>query len=360
MAYERSNIRSMAGYTPGEQPDSPEVIKLNTNENPFPPGPGVARALAAIAVASLRRYPPPTAAQLRRTIAALHGVEQENVIVTNGGDELLRLAVSTFVEEEEAIAFAAPSYSLYEVLADAHGCGTLRFPLDEDWSLPAGFAARLNDAGAKLCFVVNPHAPSGRLTSAAELQALARDFHGVLVLDEAYVDFVDPALGHDCVPLVRQFDNVLILRTFSKGYSLAGLRMAYGLASPSLIDPMQFKTKDSYNTDLIAQTLAQASLENREEASGTWAYVREQRARVAGELAALGLASPPSQSNFLLVTVPPPHRAQALYEGLKRKGILVRWFAQPRLDDKLRITIGTQEQNTRLLTALKELLACQA
>src|SRR5690606_28775814 len=356
MAYERSNIQAMAGYTSGEQPDSPDVIKLNTNENPFPPGPGVARALAGLDAASLRRYPPPTAVRLRETIAACHGVAANNVIVTNGGDELLRLAVTTFVEEEEAIAFAEPSYSLYEVLANAHGCGILRFPLNEDWSLPEDFAAQLNASGAKLCFVVNPHAPSGRLTTVDELRALARAFRGVLVIDEAYVDFVDPALGHDCVPLLREFDNVLILRTFSKGYSLAGLRMAYGLGAASLIDPMQYKTKDSYNTDFIAQRLALAAVTDRAYAADTWRKVREQRALLTAVLGQLGLSTPPSQSNFLLATVPPPHNAEALYQSLKDAGILVRWFRLPGLEDKLRITVGTADENARLISELQQLL----
>src|SRR5690606_10074830 len=141
-------------------------------------------------------------------------------------------------------------------------------------------------------------------------------------------------LGHDCVPLIREFDNVLILRTFSKGYSLAGLRMAYGLAAPSLIAPMQYKTKDSYNTDFIAQTLATAALETREYAEGTWARVRDQRTRLEAALAAFGMSSPPSQSNFLLARVPPPHTAAGLYRELKARGILVRYFDLPRLDDK--------------------------
>ncbi len=356
MTYERSNIKAMQGYASGEQPDSADVIKLNTNENPFPPSPAVAAALAAIQVESLRRYPPPTAALLRDKLAACHGVDRDNIIVTNGGDELLRLVIATFVEVHQSIAVAEPSYSLYEVLAKAHGCGMLRFDLEADWSLPADFARQLNDSGAKLCLVVNPHAPSGHLTPVMELRALAAAFKGVLVIDEAYIDFVDPALGHDCLPLIAEFDNVLLLRTFSKGYSLAGLRMAYGLGSRTLVDPMQYKTKDSYNTDYIAQVLAGAAIDSRDYAAETWRHVREARESMAKALAGMGLCSPPSQSNFLLVTVPPSHSAEALYQALKQRGILVRYFKLPRLDDKLRITIGTTEENQRLLKALQEIL----
>ncbi|MEX2367755.1 MAG: histidinol-phosphate transaminase [Pseudohongiellaceae bacterium] len=356
MSFERSNIQAMTGYASGEQPDSIDVIKLNTNENPFPPGPGVAAALAAIQVENLRRYPPPTATRLRGLIATHHNIEAENVIVTNGGDELLRLAVTTFVEAHESIAVAEPSYSLYEVLANAHGCGISSIALSPDWTLPDDFAAQLNRSGAKLCFVVNPHAPSGRLTPVARLRRLAAEFRGVLVLDEAYVDFVDPAQDYNSLPLMKEFENLLILRTFSKGYSLAGLRIAYGIGARSLIDPIQFKTKDSYNTDFIAQTLACAALEDIDYAAQTWAYVRQQRSILARQLAELGLTSIPSESNFLLVTVPQPRQAENIYRELKARGVLVRYFNDPRLDDKLRISIGTAEENQKFISALEDIL----
>ena len=356
MSYERSNIRAMRGYVSGEQPDQAEIIKLNTNENPYPPGPAVEQALRRIQVQSLRRYPPPTASGLRHSLARLHALESEQLIVTNGGDELLRLLLATFVEPGARIGVADPSYSLYDVLAAAHDCELVRVPLRDDWSLPADFAAQLNQAGASLCFVVNPHAPSGHLTQAQTLATLARDFNGVLVIDEAYIDFVDPTLAHDCVPLVREADNVVILRTFSKGYSLAGLRMAYGIGARSLIEPMQYKTKDSYNTDFIAQTLARAAVEDQPYAADTWRRVRAQRDWLQQALARLGLPSPASQSNFLLVDVPAPLSAAGLYTALKQAGILVRHFKQPRLENRLRITIGSEDENRRLLDTLERLL----
>ena len=356
MNFERPNIQAMRGYSSGEQPDSADVIKMNTNENPYPPGPAVAQALAGLRVESLRRYPQPTALPLRKELAALHGVSVDNLLVTNGGDELLRLLLATFVETHECIATAAPSYSLYEVLAAAHGCRMRDYPLNADWSLPADLAARMNADGIKLCFIVNPHAPSGTLTNVAQLEALARDFRGVLVIDEAYVDFVEPELNYSTLPLLNRFDNVLILRTFSKGYSLAGLRMAYGIGPQALIDPMQYKTKDSYNTDFIAQALALAAISDQDYAADTWRKVREQRSSLRSALAALQLVAPPSQSNFLLATVPAPWNAYALYAGLKAAGILVRYFKLPGLDDKLRITVGTADENQRLLRELSRLL----
>lgn len=357
MNFERDNIRAMTGYTSGEQPGQADVIKLNTNENPYPPGPAVARALQDIQVQSLRRYPPPTALPLRQSLARLHGVEVDNLVVTNGGDELLRLLLATFVEVDECIGVADPSYSLYDVLAAAHGCALQKFPLRPDWSLPEQFALALNEAGVKLCFVVNPHAPSGHLLSVAEIEKLAQEFNGVLVLDEAYVDFIDPALEHDCIALIGKLDNLVILRTLSKGYSLAGLRMAYGIGPRNLIDPIQYKTKDSYNTDFVAQALARAAIEDQAYAADTWRRVREQRAWLAQELSQLGLRCPPSQSNFLLAEVPPPQEASALYQGLKDANILVRYFKLPGLENRLRITIGTPDENQTLVNTLKTLLA---
>jgi histidinol-phosphate aminotransferase len=356
VSFERDNIRAMSGYTSGEQPDRPDIIKLNTNENPYPPGPAVEQALRAIQVQSLRRYPPPTATALRDSLARLHKVGADNLVVTNGGDELLRLVLATFVEMNDCIGVADPSYSLYDVLAAAHGCGLKKFPLRADWSLPPDFAAQLNAANVKLCFIVNPHAPSGHLTSVADVEKLAREFRGVLVLDEAYVDFVDPSQNHNCIPLTEKLDNVLILRTFSKGYSLAGLRMAYGIGARALIDPMQYKTKDSYNTDFIAQTLARAAIEDQAYAADTWRRVREERAWLRGELETLGFRTPPSQSNFLLATAPASQQAATLYQALKDAGILVRYFRLPGLEDKLRITVGTPEENRKLVDALTRIL----
>ncbi len=363
MSFERNNIRAMTGYTSGEQPSDADTIKLNTNENPYPPGPAVEQALRAIQVQSLRRYPPPTAALLRESLARLHNVSNDNIVVTNGGDELLRLVLATFVTPYDS-AFAGgdsigvvdPSYSLYDVLAAAHGCSMKKYPLRADWSLPHDLAAQLNADKVKLCFIVNPHAPSGYLTSMADIEKLARAFNGVLVLDEAYVDFVDPVQKHDCIPLTSRLDNLLILRTFSKGYSLAGLRMAYGIGARALIDPMQYKTKDSYNTDYIAQTLARAAIEDQAYASDTWRRVREQRTWLVKELDSLGLKTPPSQSNFLLATVGAPNQAAAVYQALKDAGILVRYFKLPGLEDKLRITVGSPEENRKLIDALKKIV----
>ena len=216
----------------------------------------------------------------------------------------------------------------------------------------------MNAADVRLTCVVNPHAPSGVLLDTAAIADLARRLSGVLLVDEAYVDFVDPALGHDLAPLTREFDNLLLLRTFSKGYSLAGLRLGYLIGTPGLIDPLIRKTRDSYNVDAISQALGEAAIVERDHAATTWRRVREDRERLRHGLSQLGLEAPPSQSNFLLARVPAASRlgAAALYAGLKERGILVRYFAVPGLDDRLRITVGTTEQNQRLLDELQGLL----
>lgn len=362
MPYERSNIAAMSGYMPGEQPAGDRLVKLNTNENPYPPCDAVMAVLRDFPAQRLRRYPSPTAAGFRQVAAAMHGLSPENVVPVNGGDELLRLVITTFVEPGRPIAMAEPSYSLYPVLAQIHGSPMVRIPLADDWSLPRDLAQQVLEAGAKLLFLVNPHAPSGALTDVAALAELAAALRNsaVLVVDEAYVDFVEPALKHDAVALVRRLDNVVLLRTMSKGYSLAGLRFGYGLGAASLIEPMLAKTRDSYNTDAIAQALAQAALMHRDAAARTWAAVRSERDGLTAALRQRGFNVPPSQSNFLLAAVPQkagggpadPPTARRIFESLKARQVYVRYFDQDRLRDKLRITIGTPAENAALLDAL--------
>ena len=355
MAYERKNIENMAAYIPGEQIDSPGILKLNTNENPYPPSPKVAVALGKCDVARLRQYPSPTARSLQESIAVRHGLSPDNVIVTNGGDELLRMTIATFADTNDSIAVARPTYTLYQVLAAAHGCKLTNFELNEDWTHPEHYADLLNKSGAKVCFLVNPHAPSGTLTALEKIALLAAEFQGVLLLDEAYIDFVDPAISYQSERLLEEFDNVLILRTFSKGYSLAGLRMAYGLGNPAVISPLM-KTKDSYNTDLISQSLARAAIEDQEYASETWKNVRSERQVVTAALREMGCVVPESQSNFVLATMPAGTSAEKIYLALKGQGILVRYFStEERLENKLRITIGTPQDNKRLLSAMSAL-----
>ena len=356
MTFERDNIRRMAGYAYGEQPKDAGVVKLNTNENAYAPSPQVGKALAHFDAETLRRYPPATADPLRRLIAERFGLDAAQVVVTNGGDEALRLAVTTFLDRGAAFGMATPSYSLYPVLAAVQDCPVVEVALQDDWALPTDFAARLNAAEAKLVCLVNPHAPSGTLTDAQAISKLAAELRGVLLVDEAYVDFVDPALNHDLLPLLRAHDNLLLLRTFSKGYALAGLRVGYLLGNAALVEPIRDKTRDSFNVDAIAQALAAAAFADQPYATACWQRTREERQRLAHGLRKLGFAVPDSQTNFVLAQAPPDTCAKALQRTLRERKVLVRHFDAPRLDDSLRITVGARQDNDALLRLLGELL----
>ena len=357
MTYERDNIRRMRGYVWGEQPTGANTCKLNTNENPYPPSPAVQRVLADFDAGALRTYPQPTADALRSALADHHGLARDSVIVVNGGDEGLRLAITTFVEPGTPLGTAPPSYSLYPVLAAIHDTPLAEAELTGEWMPPPDFARRMNAAGVRLTCLPNPHAPSGCLFDAGYIGELAAELDGVLLIDEAYADFVDPALGYDAVRLLESTGNLLILRSFSKGYSLAGLRLGYVLGQAGLIEPMLDKTRDSYNVNELGQRLGLAAFQDRNHAESAWAAVRTGRERLAGELAALGFSMPRSQANFLLAQVPGESATTAgeLYRALKEHGILVRYFDAPRLRDKLRITVGTEDQNARLVAELAAL-----
>ena len=356
MSFERKNIANMQGYVPGEQPKASTVIKLNTNENPYPASPAVADALAKIRLEDLRRYPQAIAEDFRQIAADVHGVDAENIIPTNGGDELLRLALTTFVEVGDKVIVTQPTYSLYSVLAEVQNCILEEIPLRDDWSIPADFAESLIQSRAKMCILVNPHAPTGRLLSSAYIEKLAKNFEGVLVIDEAYVDFVDPKESYNCVPLIDSHENILILRTLSKGYALAGLRFGYGISNKSLANPIMFKTRDSYNTDYLSQILACAALQAQDYAQANWEKIRNSRSDLIAALNELGLITGASQTNFVLVQVPTNHSAINISQALKDRNILVRHFQQPRLEDKLRISIGTEKENKALLGALRGVL----
>ena len=264
--------------------------------------------------------------------------------------------MTTYVSPGGTFASTNPSYSLYPVLAQIQDAQPFNVDLESNWTIPADFATQASAANAQLTCVVNPHAPSGHLTRAEQLHRIAEEISGVLLIDEAYADFIDPEIGYTSRELVEQHDNVLVLRTFSKGYSLAGLRLGYLLGNESLITPIIDKTRDSYNIDAISQRLGIAALEDQTYAQSTWARVREQRQLVAQQLSELGWTCVASETNFLLSTPPNDSMgAEAIYTRLKAENILVRYFNHPRLDDKLRISIGTEEQNQILLEHLRHL-----
>lgn len=339
-------MRELHPYVPGEQPKIRGLIKLNTNENPYPPSPRVLAKVKAAVDGRLRLYPNPTAERLREKLARFHGCVPANIIVGNGSDELLALATRAFVEPGETVQYFNPSYSLYPVLAAIHGACGRAIPLGEDFSLPA--PERLN-AKAPLTFVTTPNAPSGRGYSTGELDTLCRAINGVVILDEAYVDF---AKEH-ALPLALKRSNVLVARTFSKAYSLCFLRVGYLVGPAELIDALH-KIRDSYNVNGLGQIAAETTL-------GDLAYYRRHfkrviatRERLSGALAMLGFRVLPSQTNFILVR-PPHFPAVEWLEKLREKKVLVRWFKYPEVRDYLRITIGTDGEADALLRAASRL-----
>ncbi|MHC4655059.1 MAG: pyridoxal phosphate-dependent aminotransferase [Planctomycetota bacterium] len=254
MSYFRENIEKAKGYEPGFQPKQTDVLKLNTNENPYPPSPQVIKVLAEIDAEKLRRYPDPVGEQFRQAAAQVHGLSADNILCCNGGDELLTIAFRAFCDENRPVAYPVPTYSLYPVLANLQNCKAIEVPFDSEFNLPPRLAA----TGAGLTIVCNPNAPSATFIEPGELASFADELEGILLIDEAYIDFADD----NCVNLVKDFDNVIILRSMSKGYGLAGLRFGYAIASPPLIAGL-LKIKDSYNVNALAIAVATAAIKDQ-------------------------------------------------------------------------------------------------
>jgi histidinol-phosphate aminotransferase len=361
----RPLVRDLAAYVPGEQPKIKGLIKLNTNENPYPPSPRVLAATRAAVDGRLRLYPNPTAEPLREKLARLHHCGPENVIAGNGSDELLAMAVRAFVEPRTAresptpfrskslVQFFTPSYSLYPVLADIHGAARNAVPLSTDFALPSLAELKRGrhwDFGAALTFVTTPNAPSGRGYATAQLEELCRAHKGVVVLDEAYVDFA----RENALALALKYGNVLVARTFSKAYSLCFQRVGYYVGHPDLIAALH-KIRDSYNVNGLGQVAALATLGDLPHYRANFRKIIATRECLSRELKTLGFGVFPSESNFLLVR-PPKYSAQSWLQRLRDRKILVRWFSNPAIRDYLRITIGTPDEASALVKAAKAML----
>jgi len=352
MGYFRDNVERMAGYTPGFQPAATDVVKLNTNENPYPPSPEVMQTLAGLAPEQLRRYPDPIGNAFRQAAAELHGLEPGNIMCCNGGDDLLSIAIRACCNHDRPLAYPVPTYSLYPVLSRLEGIEPVEIPFDSECNLPA----RLAKTHAALTIVCNPNAPTATFIGIEELASLADELAGVLLIDEAYVDFAE----QNAVELVKEFDNVVLLRSLSKGYSLAGLRFGYAIASTNLIDGL-LKVKDSYNVDAVSIALATAAIRDQAYFRTNVEKVKADRQTLIEKLRALGLEVANSCTNFVLAHVGARHvspvPAGQIYEQLAKRNIFVRYFDVPGLDDKLRISVGTKQQNEKLLAALQEILS---
>ena len=347
MSYFRNNIERMSGYTPGEQPKDGVYIKLNTNENPYPPSPKVLDAIKEAVNESLRLYPDPIATAAKIKIAEILGTKPERVIAGNGSDDLLSIIIRSFAGPGDKVVFPYPSYMLYKTLSELQDGNSCAIDFNEDYSLPKDFIV----AGAKVTFLANPNSPSGTMTSPGEISKIASKIDGVLVVDEAYADFAED----NCLSLVEQHKNILILRTLSKSYSLAGIRLGFCIAQEPLIKGM-LKVKDSYNVDRLSIAAVIAALDDQKSMKAHVAKVKETRHYLIKSLQDLGFFVYPSQTNFVLAHCKAGISAHFLYQTLKSRKILVRYFNLRRLADCLRITVGTREEIDILLKNLKELV----
>ena len=334
-------------YTPGEQPQDKQYIKLNTNESPFPPS-AAAQAAAVEAAQSLQLYPDPTCRQLREQLGAIHGLSAEETIVTNGSDEVLSFAFMAFCDH--GAAFPDITYGFYKVFAQLYNVPYVEIPLQED------FTIRLSDYRAlvKAIFIANPNAPTGIPLTVSQIEDIvATNRDTVVIVDEAYVDFG----GVSCAPLVRKYDNLLVTGTFSKSRSMAGARLGFGFGCPALIqdlETLRYST-NPYNINRMTMAAGLGQLADEATTETNCRTVMENRAYTTARLEEMGFSVLPSAANFVFATHP-AIRGKDLYLQLKERGILVRHFDTPRLTEYNRITIGSRAQMDALLTAIREIL----
>ncbi len=342
----RSNIRAMAGYVPGEQLNDPDIVKLNTNENPYPPSPRVFEAVrAALTGDRLRKYPQPLGDTFRRAAGRVLNVDPDGILIGNGSDDILTILTRAFVPEGGLIASPTPSYILYKSLAEIQGARFEKVPFAPDWQLPERWPT-----GAHLTFLPNPNSPSGTVVPLADVERLAAAASPApLVLDEAYVDFAD-ATGLELLPRVP---NLIVTRTLSKSYALAGIRFGFAVADPAVIREL-VKVKDSYNCDVLSLAAATAALEDQDYFREVRAKILATRARLTPALEALGFEATPSHANFLWCRRA-DRPVKPLYEELKRRKILVRYMNYDGYDG-LRVTVGTDAETDRLLAELRSIL----
>ena len=356
-----SKARNLSPYVPGEQPQHDNLCKLNTNENPFPPSPKVAEAIAKVLTQQaqeLRLYPAPESNDLRAALAQVYDLDVSQVFVGNGSDEVLALIFASFFLKERPLLSPDIGYSFYPVYAQTFGVHLVKIPLEDDFSIDP-------DAYRQPCsgiIIANPNAPTGLLLSLADIRKLASEHsNAVIVIDEAYIDFAQADADStgsqvSAVSLINECDNVIVTQTFSKSRSLAGLRVGMAFGSASLIEALT-RMKNSFNSyplDKLAQAGATASVLDVDYFEQTRQQVIDLRTSLTEELTALGYKVLPSHANFIFAR-PKDGNASAVASALRDQGIIVRHFDKPRINEYLRITVGTAEQHERLIDALKEL-----
>ncbi len=343
----RDNVRAMAGYMPGEQLNDPDIVKLNTNENPYSPSPRVFEAVkAALTGDRFRKYPQPLGDAFRKAAGKVLGVDPDAILIGNGSDDVLTVLTRTFVPEGGLVVSPTPSYLLYKSLADIQGARFQTVPYTPDWDLPSPWPVQ----GSHLTFLANPNSPSGTALRPERVLRLAAEVGGPLVLDEAYADFAEwNGLG-----LVRRVKNLIVTRSFSKYYAMAGVRFGIGIADPATVREL-LKVKDSYNCDVLSLAAAAAAIEDHGYYADLRAKILATRGRMAVALTELGFRVTPSQANFLWCRRA-DRPVKPIYEELKRRKVLVRYMNYAGYGDGLRITVGTPAEVEKLLTELKAIL----
>jgi histidinol-phosphate aminotransferase len=344
----RPEISAMHGYTPGEQPQGGTFIKLNTNENPYPCSPKVNEAIQAALARGLRKYPDPMATAFRTAAAKVYGVEPDWILCGNGSDDILTIVTRAFVGQGELLRLPYPSYILYKTLAQLQGANSEEARFTSDWKLSPAFAE--TKPNLKLVFLPNPNSPSGTMVSREAILDLAEQLPCPVLVDEAYADFA----SFNCIDLVQQNPKIMVSRTLSKSYALAGLRFGFIIAQPQLIRELE-KVKDSYNCDALSIAGATAAIEDQDWLKANTAKILATRARLAKSLAGLGFSVLPSEANFVWCTHS-AHPAQPLYAALKNERILVRYMNYAGFGDGLRISVGSDEEINTLLEKLAALV----
>lgn len=341
--------RRIEPYVPGEQPKGQEFIKLNTNENPYPPAPQVLEAIRGAADASLRLYPQPESPALAEAIAGRHGLDKNSVFVGNGSDEVLALAFLAYFSADTPLRTLDLTYSFYRVYASLFGMAVDEVPLNADFSLPV---ERLFHAPGGVIFA-NPNAPTSMAIPLCDVERVLKANERVVIVDEAYVEFG----AESAVALIPKYDNLLVVKTFSKSHALAGLRVGYALGQPQVVEAL-YRVKNSFNSyplDRVAQAAAAAAMHSEDYTQASIARIVHTRGEAAARLAELGFSLPQSHANFLFIRHE-RRSAVSLQADLRQHGILVRHFNSPRIEDRLRVTIGTEAEMTCLLNALNKIL----
>lgn len=340
----RDCVKQTQGYVPGEQPQTTDFIKLNTNENPYSPPSGIFEGLQS-ELDKIRLYPDPVSTQLRKAAAEVFKVAPEQILAGNGSDDILNIALRTFVNPNETVTFLDLTYSLYETIARVHGAKIVLFSTDNNFELDQPVIS----PDAKLIFLASPNPPLGKHLNRQYLEETIQNAQGIVLIDEAYVDFAD----YNHLDLLEKYENVIISRTMSKSYSLAGLRVGFAVASPAIIEQMD-KVRDSYNLDRLAQTLGTTALGYQDYFREIWQKVRKTRTRLIESLRNLDFHVPDSDANFILAS-PQWIKADLLYAELKAQKVLVRYFKNPRILNYIRISIGTDLEIDKLLEAIAKI-----